>query len=169
MKRYLHSLLLAVIVVPFAQAEDKPFPRPDCSAYQHLIAPEATCISVARREVNMDLNASAIRNSGLEFRYMARPPSGEALDAYPAAKEALEDKVDGKFLITFSVNRQGDVEDVKVKEASSAAIDALALVWAETISKWKFVKLEKPIRDVPFHRLYLYPEETEADTLTDNS
>lgn len=167
MTRYLFSFLVAVALAPAVQADGEEFPRPDCSAYQDLIKPEATCISVARREVNLDANAAAIRNSGLEFRYMARPPSGDALDTYPDAKKALEDKVDGDFLITFSVNRQGNVENVEVQETSSAPIGALAQIWAETISKWKFVKPDEPIRDVPFRRLYLYPQEDGTDTATE--
>ena len=168
MYRYLFPLLVVAALAPSAQAEDTSYPRPDCSAYQGLMKPEATCISVARRGVNLDANAAAIRASGLEFRYMARPPSGDALDAYPGAKKTLEDKVNGDFLITFSVNRQGNVEDVKVKEFSSAPINALAIVWADTISKWKFVKPDEPIRDVPFRRLYLYPEETGEETETES-
>lgn len=167
MNRYLFSLLVVAALTPTVYAENVAYPRPDCSAYEGLLNPEATCISVARRDVNLDANAAAIRETGLEFRYMARPPSGDALDAYPDAKKALEDKINGDFLITFSVSRQGNVEDVKVKESSSAPITALAMVWAETISKWKFVNPDEPIRDVPFRRLYLYPQEgAEPETET---
>lgn len=157
--------LLALCVLPIAaQAEKSLKDELDCTTFQGVIDPEAVCFSEARRSVNREFNAQQIRQAGLEFLHMERPPIGEAFDkAYPEAKKVLEDEVDGEFLITFSVNKQGLVEGVKIRETSSAPIKALAVVWADAIAQWRFVKPAKVVKDVSFRRLYLFAEKTEGD------
>jgi TonB family protein len=152
--------IVAIVAVFYtARAEAADFTRPNCSTFKDRPQPEATCFRKNKLAVRY-ANYEALQKTGLEFVYLARPPAGKELDAYPEAKKAAEDKVEGEFLITFSVNAEGNVYDVKVVESSSAPIGHLAKLWADTIGQWKFTKIAKPVTDVPFRRLYLYsPEE----------
>jgi TonB family protein len=160
-KRIVLGLLgLAVIVAVFwtARAEAADFSRPDCSAFKDAPLPENKCFRKNKLAVRY-ANYAALQKTGLEFVYLARPPSGKELEAYPEAKKAAMDKVEGEFLITFSVNTEGNVYDVKVVQSSSVPIGYLAKLWADTIAQWKFTKIAKPVTDVPFRRLYLYSSE----------
>ena len=150
---------LAIVLGSAASAQSTgPFQQPDCSAFKDRPLPEATCFRKNKLAVRY-ANYEALQKTGLEFVYLARPPAGKELDAYPEAKKAAQDKVEGEFLITFSVNTEGNVYDVKVVESSSAPIGHLAELWADTIGQWKFTKIAKPVTDVPFRRLYLYSAE----------
>jgi hypothetical protein len=160
-KRIVLGLLgIAVIVAIFwtSRAEAANFTRPDCSAFKDKPLPEATCFRKNKIAVRYE-NYEALQKTGLEFVYLARPPAGKELDAYPEAKKAAEGKVEGEFLITFSVNTEGNVYDVKIVNSSSASIGYLARLWADTIGQWKFTKIAKPVTDVPFRRIYLYSSE----------
>jgi len=150
---------LAIVLSSAAGAQSTgSFQRPDCSAFKDRALPEATCFRKKKFDLRYE-NYEALQKTGLEFVYLARPPAGKEMDAYPEAKKAAEDKVEGEFLINFSVNTDGSVYDVKVVESSSAPIGHLAKVWADTIAQWKFVKVAKPVTGVPFRRIYLYSPE----------
>jgi TonB family protein len=150
---------LAIVLGSAAGAQSTgSFQRPDCSAFKDKPLPESACFRKKQFDLRYE-NYAALQKTGLEFVYLARPPAGKELDAYPEAKKAAEDKVEGEFLLTFSVNTDGNVSDVKVVETSSAPIGHLAKLWADTIKQWKFVKIAKPVTDVPFRRLYLYSPE----------
>jgi outer membrane biosynthesis protein TonB len=158
-KLIIASTALVLASAAGAQPADT-FKRPDCSAYQgtsHL--PESRCFRKTKLAVRY-ANYAALQKTGLEFAYLGRPVSGKELDkAYPEAKKAAEDKVEGEFLINFSVNTEGNVYDVKIVNSTSAPIGHLAKLWADTIAQWKFVKIAKPVTNVPFRRLYLYSSE----------
>ena len=142
-----------------AKAEAAEATRPDCSEFAGLPKPQSTCFRKRKLAVRY-ANYDALQKTGLEFAYLARPVEGKELEkAYPDAAKAAKDKVEGKFLITFSVNTDGNVYDVKVVEASSQPISHLARLWADTIAQWKFVKPGKAVTDVPFRRVYLYSDE----------
>jgi hypothetical protein len=151
---------IAAILSSFwaARADAADFKRPDCSAFENKPLPEASCFRKAKLAVR-DANYEALQQAGLEFVYLARPPAGKELDAYPDAKKAAESRVEGEFLLTFSVNADGNVHDVRIIEASSAPIGHLAKLWADTIAQWRFVRLAKPVTGVPFRRIYLYSQE----------
>ena len=151
---------LAIVLASAASAQSTgSYQRPDCSAFKDAPLPESTCFRKNKTAVRYD-NYEALQETGLEFVYLARPPVGKELEkAYPEAKKAAEDKVEGDFLITFSVNTDGNAYDVKVVESSSTRIGYLAKLWADTIAQWKFVKVAKPVTNVPFRRLYLYSPE----------
>ena len=152
------SLALVLASAAGAQTTDK-FGRPDCAVFKDAPLPESKCFRKNKLAVRYE-NYEALQKTGLEFTWMARPPAGEDFDkAYPEAKKAAEDKVEGEFLINFSVNTEGNVYDVKIVESSSTRIGYLAKVWADTIAQWKFAKVAKPVTNVPFRRLYLYSSE----------
>jgi TonB family protein len=135
------------------------FQRPDCSAFKDRPEPEATCFRKNKLAVRY-ANYEALQKTGLEFVYLARPVDGKELeDSYPEVIKAGKDKVEGEFLINFSVNTNGDVYDVKIVEASSEPNRARAKVWADAIAQWKFVKIARPVTDVPFRRIYLFSSE----------
>lgn len=135
------------------------FQRPNCSAFEGRPEAESTCFRKARFAV-MDENYADLQKTGLEFVYLARPVAGKELEKnYPEVVKAGKDKVEGEFLINFSVNTNGDVYDVKIVNSSSEPNRARAKLWADTIAQWKFTKIAKPVTDVPFRRLYLYSPE----------
>src|SRR5690348_3115101 len=113
------ALALLLKFAPGAHADDD-FRGPDCSAFAKSPEPEATCfrkMKIAVRYANYD----ALQKTGLEFVYMGRPDP----DTNPDAKKAAEDKVQGGFLIRFSVDTDGTVRDVRVVESSSERIGHL--------------------------------------------
>ncbi len=163
-KRIVLGLLgIAAIFAAFwaARAEAAGFTRPDCSDYRNAPLPEAKCFREAKLGVR-DANYEALQKTGLEFVYLARPPAGKELEAYPDAKKAAEAKTEGEFLINFSVNADGNVYDVRIVNATSEPIGHLAKLWSDTIAQWKFAKVAKPVINVPFRRLYLYSREDEG-------
>jgi len=151
---------LALVLNSAASAQPAgSFQRPDCSAFKDAPLPESKCFRKNKLAVRYE-NYDALQKTGLEFTYLARPPAGKELEtAYPEAKKAAEDKVEGEFLLTFSVNTEGNVYDVKIVESSSPGIGYLAKLWADTIAQWKFAKIAKQVTGVPFRRLYLYSPE----------
>lgn len=158
----MNKLIVAVLSLTAASgaAAQSPvsFQRPDCSAYANLPEGEGRCFRKARDTVRF-ANYAALQETGLEFAYLARPPAD--LAGYPEARKAVEEKAEGEFLITFSVDTEGKAHDVKVVSASSEPIDALARVWADTIAQWRFTKVASPVADIPFRRVYLYSSDDE--------
>jgi outer membrane biosynthesis protein TonB len=157
-KLIIASLAIALSSAAGAQSTGS-FQHPDCSAYKDAPLPEAKCFRKAKLAVR-DGNYEALQKTGLEFVYLARPVDGKELEKnYPEVIKAGKDKVEGEFLINFSVNTNGDVYDVKIVEASSEPNRARAKLWADTIAQWKFVKVATPVTGVPFRRIYLYSNE----------
>jgi hypothetical protein len=46
---------------------------------------------------------------------------------------------------------------------TSAGIEPLANLWAETIKQWTFAKIAKPVVNVEYRRIYLYSKDDEAE------
>jgi hypothetical protein len=38
----------------------------------------------------------------------------------------------------------------------------LASLWADTIGQWTFAKIDKPVTDIEYRRIYLYSAEDDA-------
>lgn len=159
MKKLIVASLALVLASAAGAQTTGTFKRPDCSVFKDSPLPESRCFRKNKLAVKYE-NYEALQKTGLEFVYLARPVSGKELEkGYPEAMKAAKDKVEGEFLINFSVNSDGSVYDVKVLNASSAPIGHLAKLWADTIAQWKFTKIAKPVTDVPFRRIYLYSDE----------
>src|SRR4029453_469441 len=109
-KLMIASLALALGSAAHAQAAGT-FQRPDCSAFKDSPLPESLCFRQQKFDVRYE-NYAALQKTGLEFVYLARPVDGEELEKnYPEVVKAGKDKVEGEFLINFSVNTNGDVYD----------------------------------------------------------
>jgi len=159
MKKVIIASLALVLASAAGAQTAETFKRPDCSAFKDSPLPESRCFRKNRLAVKYE-NYEALQKTGLEFVYLARPVDGKELEKnYPEVVKAGKDKVEGEFLINFSVNTNGDVYDVKIVEASSEPNRARAKLWADTIAQWKFVKIAKPVTGVPLHRIYLYSPE----------
>ena len=146
-----------VMVSGGAQAQDR-FQRPDCSKYQGAHKAQSKCFRETK-EAWKYANYDALQNGGLEFVHMARPD----LKSSPAAKKALDDKVEGSYTIKFSVNESGTVYDVRAEDVTSPAIEPVAKLWAETIKQWTFAKTAKPVVDLEYRRIYLYSKDDEVE------
>jgi opacity protein-like surface antigen len=157
MKKLLIASVALVMVSGAAQAQDR-FQRPDCSKFQGGPKAEGKCFRETK-EAWKFANYDAVQKAGLEFIYMARPD----LSNSPAVKKALEDKVEGSYTIKYSVNQNGTVYDVKVEDVTSAGIEPIAKLWADTIKQWTFAKIAKPVVNVEYRRIYLYSKDDEAE------
>ena len=92
------------------------------------------------------------------FVYMARPDA----KANPDALKVVENKVEGSFVIRFSVKTDGTVYDVQTVEVTEG-IQPLAKLWADTIGQWTFAKTARPVTGIEFRRIYLYSAEDDDD------
>ena len=150
------------VVLALAAAVDAPaqaaFKRPDCPAPAAKYSAEARCLRDIRKSWQQ-ANFDALQKTGLMFKYMARPE----VDKYPAAKSALETKVEGSFAVRFSVAPDGAVYNVQTTDVTSG-IEPLAKMWAETIGQWTFVKVDKAVTDVEHRRIYLYAKDDEFES-----
>ncbi len=144
--------LVAFLAVAPAHAQPT-FERPDCSAFAGAPKPEVRCYREIRHAWQ-EMNFAALQKTGLMFVYMERPD----IESAPEAREVIERKVEGSFLIRFSVATDGRVSEVKVEEVT-AGIEPLAKLWADTIRQWTFVKVERPVSGVEYRRIYLYPKD----------
>jgi hypothetical protein len=133
------------------------FKRPDCSAYSAAQKPERKCVREVRRSWQ-EANFAALQKTGLMFAYMARPDP----QASPDALKALQNRIEGSFVIRFSVKTDGTVYDVRTVEATQG-IQPLAKLWAETIAQWTFTKTAQPVTGVELRRIYLYAPDGDDD------
>jgi hypothetical protein len=145
-------IALALALAAGAEAEVR-FERPDCSAYKDAFKPERKCIRETRRRWQ-ERNFAALQETGLMFIHMARPD----IETSPAAREAIENEVEGSFAIRFSVATDGTVYNVRQEEVTDG-IAPLAGLWADTIAQWTFTKIDTPVTDVEYRRIYLYSKE----------
>lgn len=137
-----------------AGAEGSSFSRPDCSAYKGQTRGEARCFRDFKKSVRQT-NFAALQKTGLMFNYLARPD----IAASPAAQQLFKDKVEGTFALKFSVKADGTVYDVKVADISSEAMRPMAKVMTDTLSQWTFFPVTKPVVDVPYRYVALYPKD----------
>jgi len=147
----------ALAIAVSAEAEVR-FERPDCSAYKDAFKPESKCIRETRRRWQ-EANFAALQKTGLMFVHMARPD----IETSPAAKEAIANKVEGSFTLRFSVATDGTVYNVRQEEVTDG-IAPLAALWADTIAQWTFTKIDQPVTDVEYRRIYLYSSEDDVQT-----
>jgi hypothetical protein len=149
------SVALALASAPDAKAQGS-FVRPDCSAYSAAIKPESKCIREIRKRWQ-DANFAALQKTGLMFIHMTRPD----IETSPAARKAIEEKVEGSFTVRFSVALDGTVYNVKTVDVTDG-LAPLASLWADTIGQWTFAKIDKPVTDIEYRRIYLYSAEDDA-------
>jgi len=148
---------LALALAAGAEAEVR-FERPDCAAFKDAFKPESKCIRETRKRWQ-EANFAALQKTGLMFVHMARPD----IDTSPAARAAIENKVEGSFTIRFSVATDGTVYNVRQEDVTDG-ITPLAALWADTIAQWTFTRIDKPVTDVEYRRIYLYSSEDDAQT-----
>jgi hypothetical protein len=154
------SLVIPYVVLVLAsasgaQAQDS-FKRPDCSAYKAAFKAESKCIREIRKSWQ-EANFAALQKTGLMFIYMARPD----IETNPDARKAIENKIEGSFSIRFSVATDGTVFDVKTENVTGG-VTPLARLWADTMGQWTFTKIDKPVVDVEYRRIYMYSREDDA-------
>jgi hypothetical protein len=135
-----------------------PFKRPDCSAYNESQKPGRMCVRETQR-LWKEANFAALQKTKLVFSYMARPDP----KAWPDALKVVENRVEGSFVIRFSVKTDGTVYDVQTVEVTEG-IQPLAKLWTDTIRQWTFAKTSQPVTGVEYRRIYLYSKEDDDDT-----
>ena len=133
------------------------YKRPDCSAYKASAKPERKCVRETRR-LWQEANFAALQKTGLMFVYMARPDTKGAADAL----KAVQDEVEGSFVLRFSVKPDGTVYDVRTVEVTEG-IQPLANLWADTIRQWTFAKIPQAVTGIEFRRIYMYTKEDDDE------
>ena len=154
-------MCFAALTLSIAASAQTPqtFKRPDCSAYSAAQKPERKCIREIRRSWQ-EANFAALQKTGLMFAYMARPDP----KASPDALKAVQSRIEGSFVIRFSVKTDGTVFDVEAVEVTQG-IQPLAKLWAETIGHWTFAKPSQPVTGIEFRRIYMYAADDDDDPL----
>ena len=133
------------------------FKRPDCSAYKASAKPERKCVRETKR-LWQEANFAALQKTGLMSVYMARPDTRNA----PDAVKAVENEIEGSFVLRFSVKPDGTVYDVQTVEVSEG-IQPLARLWSDTIRQWTFAKTSQAVTGIEFRRIYMYTKEDDDD------
>jgi hypothetical protein len=154
--RALVLCFLALASAASAQAAAT-FKRPDCSVYSAAQKPERKCIREVRRSWQ-EANFAALQKTGLMFVYLARPDA----KASPDALKALQSRIEGSFVIRFSVKPDGTVYGVHTVEVTEG-IQPLAKLWAETIGQWTFAKTGQAVTAIEFRRIYMYAADDDDD------
>jgi hypothetical protein len=106
-----------------------------------------------------EANFAALQKTKLMFVYMARPDP----KVHPDALKVVQNRIEGSFVIRFSVKTDGTVYDVQTVEVTEG-IQPLAKLWTETIRQWTFVKVSQPVTGVEYRRIYLYSKEDDDET-----
>ena len=158
MKLLALPVVALVLAVPAGASAQAAFKRPDCPAPAAAYSAEARCIRDIRKSWQQ-ANFDALQKTGLMFNYMTRPD----VDKYPAAKAALEKKVEGSFTVRFAVAPDGTVYNVQATDVTGG-IEPLAKMWVDTIGQWTFVKVDKAVTEVEHRRIYLYPKEDDVES-----
>lgn len=158
MKPLVPSIVTLLLALPAGAQAQAVFQRPDCPAVDAVHSVEARCLRDVRKRWQQE-NFDALQKTGLIFVHMGRPE----IDQHPAAKAAIENKIEGSFTVRFSVAPDGTVYNVSTVDVT-AGIEPLAKMWAETIGQWTFVKPGKAVADVEYRRIYLYARDDEADS-----
>jgi hypothetical protein len=149
-------VVLALALAAGAEAGTR-FERPDCSAYKDAFKPESKCIRETRKQWQ-ERNFAALQKTGLMFVHMARPD----LETSPAAREAIENEVEGSFTIRFAVATDGTVYNVRVEDVTDG-IAPLAELWADTIGQWTFTRIDQAVTDVEYRRIYMYSSDDDTE------
>jgi hypothetical protein len=146
------AMCFAALTLPLAASAQAPaaFKRPDCSAYSAAQKPERKCVREVRR-LWKEANFAALQKTGLMFVYMARPD----VEAHPDALKVVENKIEGSFVIRFSVKTDGTVYDVQTM-AVTEGIQPVAKLWAETIGQWTFARTGRAVTGIEYRRIYMY-------------
>jgi len=150
--------IAALALASSAQAQSVAnFKRPDCSAYKASAKPERKCVRETKR-LWQETNFAALQKTGLMFIYMARPDTRNA----PDAVKAVENEIEGSFVLRFSVKPDGTVYDVQTVEVTEG-IQPLARLWSDTIRQWTFAKTSQAVTGIEFRRIYMYTKEDDDD------
>lgn len=148
----MHVMCLVVLALASTASAQSAvsFKRPDCSAYSAAQKPERKCVREIRRTWQ-EANFDELQKTGLMFNYMARPDVKAAVDAL----KVVEKKIEGSFVIRFSVRTDGTVYDVQTVDVTEG-IQPLAKLWADTIRQWTFVKTDQAVTGIEYRRIYMY-------------
>jgi hypothetical protein len=157
--RVLAACLVALALAAAAAGQSPvAFKRPDCSPYRDSLKPQRKCVREIRRSWQ-EANFAALQKAGLMFVYMARPDVKAGSDAI----KVVRDKIEGSFVLRFSVGTDGTVSEVQTVEVTEG-IQPLARLWADTIRQWTFARINQPVTGIEFRRIYLYSKEDDDDS-----
>ncbi|WP_346838084.1 hypothetical protein [Microbulbifer sp. SAOS-129_SWC] len=149
------SMIAAVSLLVASQAFSLDWQRPDCSGFDRF----SECRN-AEKNAYREKKQKEFREKGLSFWYYERPDLSEN----EAIEQALEDKVEGALYFSFTVERDGSVSEVHLKDKTSQAVEVFAPPILAAIQNWQFVPSEKSWPEQEWrYQFYFEADKCEGD------
>lgn len=123
-------LFAAVSLVAASQVFSLDWQRPDCSGFER----ESECLNALKNNYRQS-KQQEFRNEGISFWYYERPDYSDN----EKVEQALEDKVEGALLVSFTVERDGSVSSVVLKDQSAEVVQVYAEPVLAAVQNWQFV------------------------------
>ena len=144
------SLIAAISLLAVSQAFSLDWQRPDCSSFER----ESECLNALKNEYRQ-AKQQEFRNEGISFWYYERPDYSDN----EKIEQALEDKVEGALLVSFTVERDGSVSTVALKDQSSDVVQVYAQPILAAVQNWQFVPTDtaRPGQEWLFQ--FIFPED----------
>ena len=144
------SLIAAISLLAASQAFSLDWQRPDCSSFER----ESECLNALKNEYRQT-KQQEFRNEGISFWYYERPDYSDN----EKIEQALEDKVEGALLVSFTVERDGSVSTVALKDQSSDEVQVYAQPLLAAVQNWQFVPTDtaRPGQEWLFQ--FVFPQE----------
>ena len=124
------SMIAAASLLVASQAFSLDWQRPDCSSFDTF----SECRNAEKNDYRQK-KQQEFREKGLSFWYYERPD----LSDNEKIEQALEDKVEGALYFSFTVERDGSVSDVLLKDKTSDEVEVFAPPILAAIKNWQFV------------------------------
>ena len=148
------SLLLA------SQAFSLDWQRPDCSAYKDF----GECRNAEKNDYRRK-KQEEFREKGISFWYYERPDFSDN----EKLEKAIEDKIEGALYFSFTVESDGSVSNVALKENSSEPAKVYAEPILAAMKNWQFVPTEKSWPDQEWrYQFFFKPDDCEEDAEAEN-
>ena len=155
------SLIAAASLLAASQAFSLDWQRPDCSAFDNF----SECRNAEKNGYRQQ-KQQEFREKGLSFWYYERPDFSEN----ETIEKAFEDKVEGALFFSFTVDRDGSVSSVALKEKTSEEVAVYAAPILAAIKNWQFVPAEQSWPDLEWrYQFYFEPEKCEKTGADEDS
>lgn len=154
------AAIAMVALFAAGQAYSQDWQRPDCAGFDSF----SECRNAERNNYRRQ-KQQEFREKGLSFWYYERPD----FSGNEKVEKAIEDKVEGALYFSFTVERDGSVSGVTLKENSSASAHVYAEPILAAIKNWQFVPADKTWPDQEWRYQFFFEEEKcEEDSDTVN-
>ncbi|WP_066960231.1 energy transducer TonB [Microbulbifer sp. Q7] len=144
------TLIAAASLLAVSQAFSLDWQRPDCSAFDSF----RECRNAERNDYRRQ-KQQELRDKGLSFWYFERPDFSDN----QVVEKALEDKVEGVLFFSFTVERDGSVSAVALRDQSSEEVQVYAAPILAAMKNWQFVPSETSWPDQEWRYQFFFESE----------